>query len=197
MAFDLAALEQRGERVGAARNLTKAEVWRVRDGERTVVVKTLATRPAIARFLLGGFLLRREGRMMARLRGTPGIPDLIEATSTALVVEWRPGRTLFDLRKTGISEETGRRIEAVLAAVHARGYAHGDIGRRDVLVADDGSVSLLDFATAVGPGCPPLLWRLLLPIWRGRDASRCGKMIRRYRRRWDRNLARRATSGTA
>jgi hypothetical protein len=40
----------------------------------------------------------------------------------------------------------------------------------------------------VGPGCPPLLWRLLLPVWKRRDKTRIGKMIRRYRRRWDKRM---------
>ena len=193
MLLDPAALAQRGQRVGEARNLTKAEVYPVRDEGRTVVVKTLATRPYLARMLLGGFLLRREGRMLAKLRGTPGVPELLEATSTSLVVEWKPGKTLFELRKKGISPETAQRIEAVLAGVHARGFGHGDIGRRAVLVADDGSVSLIDFATAVGPGCPPILGSLLVPAWQRRDVARLAKMLRRYRRRWDKRMAARAT----
>lgn len=201
MTLDIADLERRGERIGEARNLSKAEVFLVKDGERPLVVKTLARRPAISRGLLGGFLLRREGRMLARLEGTPGVPRLVGATARTLVVEWAPGKTLFELRKRGISPETAERIEGVVRGVHERGFAHGDIGRRDVLVDRDGTVSLIDFATAVGPGCPPLVWRLLLPLWRHRDRVRIGKMIRRYRRRWDKRLAaqsaREGTNGSA
>jgi RIO-like serine/threonine protein kinase len=188
MALDIADLERRGERIGEARNLSKAEVFLVRDGDRPLVVKTLARRPAISRHLLGGFLLRREGRMLAKLAGTPGVPNLVGASAATLVVEWAPGRTLFELRKKGIPPETAERIERVLRGVHERGFAHGDIGRRDVLVDSDGAVSLIDFATAVGPGSPPLLWRILLPLWRHRDRVRIGKMIRRYRRRWDKRV---------
>lgn len=185
MALDVEALARRGERIGRARNLTKAEVYVVDEGGRSLVVKTVAGRPALTRLLLAGALLRREGRVLAKLRGTLGVPKLIEATDTALVVEWRPGRTLFDLRKKGVSPATAAGIEAVVAAVHARGFAHGDIGRRDVLVSRDGTISLLDFATAVGPGFPPLLGRLFFPIWRRSDVGRIAKMLRRYRIRWD------------
>jgi RIO-like serine/threonine protein kinase len=190
MNTDVRDLARRGERIGPARNLTKAEVFLVRDEGRPIVVKSVEGRPALSRLFLAGFLLRREGRALAQLRGIEGVPHLIEATGTALVVEWRPGRTLYDLRKYGIPEETGTRIRAVLAAVHARGWAHGDIGIRDILVDADGSVTLVDFATAVGPGSPPLLWRLLLPICRRRDLARAEKLVSRYREAWDKRIAR-------
>jgi RIO-like serine/threonine protein kinase len=181
MALDVEALAERGERIGRGRNLTKADVYLVRENDRALVVKTVASRPAIARIFFAGALLRREGRVLARLRGTPGVPELIEATGTSLVLEWRPGRTLFDLRWAGISEKSASRITEVLAGIHARGFAHGDIGRRDVLVDRGAGVTFLDFATAVGPGTPPFLWRVLLPIWRRRDTASVGKLVSRYR----------------
>jgi RIO-like serine/threonine protein kinase len=189
MDLDVRSLAQRGERIGPARNASKADVYLVRDEGRALVVKTIGGRSALARALVAGMLLRREGRVLAKLRGTPGVPDLIEATDTSLVIEWRPGRTLYELRRTGISEETAARIAEVVAAVHARGFAHGDIGRRDVLVAEDGGVALLDFATAIGPGMPPLLWRVLLPLWRRRDAASLRKLVARYRRSRERRDA--------
>jgi RIO-like serine/threonine protein kinase len=192
MTLDVAALTKRGELIGEARNATKANVWLVEDGGRALVVKSIAGRPAGARRFVASYLLRREGRVLARLRGTPGVPNLVEATDEALVVERIPGETLFALRKRGIDAETGRRIEALVASLHARGLAHGDIGRRDVLVAADGAVGILDFATAIGAGFPPVLGRLLLPIFKRRDAAQIAKLVRRYRARWDQRAAARA-----
>ena len=189
MSLDLADLARRGERIGEARNATKADVWRIDDGGRALVVKTIAGRAPRPARALAAALLRREGRVLAKLAGVPGVPRLVETTPDALVVEWVPGETLFQLRKRGVSPETERRLREIVAALHARGFAHGDIGRRDVLVAADGRVALVDFATAVGPGFPPLLWRLLLPVWKRRDRSRIRKMLRRYRRRWDQRMA--------
>jgi RIO-like serine/threonine protein kinase len=186
-----------GELLAEARNETKAEVFLVQRDGRNVVVKTIARRRGFARFV-AGILLRREGRMLRRIAGAPGVPALIEETDDSLVLEWKEGDTLFKRRKLGVSPETGERIEALIAGLHARGFAHGDIGRRDVLVASDGSVALVDFATAVGRGSPPLLGSLLLPLWKRRDRASIAKLLRRYRRRWDRRIAardeRRATS---
>jgi RIO-like serine/threonine protein kinase len=195
MTFDVASLTVRGTRLGKARNATKADVWLVKDGGRDLVVKTTAGRPAVAR-LLAGFLVRREGRVLATLRGVPGVPQLVEATRDALVVERLPGETLHQLRRRGIDEETGRRVAALVAALHARGVAHGDIGRHDVLVDADGSVSLVDFATAVGPGFPPLVGRLLFPLLKRHDAKRVAKLVRRYRCRWDERTSARAARAT-
>jgi RIO-like serine/threonine protein kinase len=192
MPIDVADAVRRGHRIGAPRNVTKAEVFLVEEDGRRVVVKTLATPPVLLRRLFGGALLRREGRMLAKLRGTPGVPELIEATDETLVVEHRPGKSLFERRLRGIPPANAERIERALAAFHASGFAHGDIGRRDVLVTREGDVTIVDFATAVGPGCPPFLWRLLLPLWRWRDRMRVAKLIRRYRKRWDRRLEKRA-----
>jgi RIO-like serine/threonine protein kinase len=179
-----------GEPLSPARNGTKAEVFLEERGGHRVVVKTIARRRGIAR-AVAAFLLHREARMLRRVAGSPGVPALLEATDDSLVLEWKQGDTLFARRKSGVSPETGARIEEVVAALHARGFAHGDIGRRDVLVAADGSVALLDFATAVGAGCPPLLGRVLLPLWKRRDRARIAKMLRRYRRRWDKRAAER------
>jgi RIO-like serine/threonine protein kinase len=192
MTLDVDDLLRRAERVGEARNATKAQVFVVQDGGRELIVKTLAGRAGGLRGALAAWMLRREGRVLAALSGAPGVPQLVQASGDTLVMERRPGRTLFDLRKKGVSAETAARVESVLAGVHARGFAHGDVGRRDVLVADDGTVSLIDFATAVGPGFPPIVGRLLLPFLRRSDARRVDKLMRRYRKRWEKNAARRA-----
>jgi RIO-like serine/threonine protein kinase len=187
MDLDIAALVRRGRRLGEARNATKAEVFLVEEGGRRLVVKTFAHRERPSR--LGVALLRREGRVLAQLAGTRGVPALLAAHEDALVLEWRPGETLHERRKRGISAQMHEEILAVVAGLHARGFAHGDLGRHDVLVANDGSVSLVDFATAVGPGMPPLLWRVLLPFWKRRDRAHVAKFARRYRRRWEKRQA--------
>lgn len=183
------------ERIGEARNATKADVWLVKEAGRRVVVKTIANRRKGPGRALAARLLRREARMLEALRGVPGVPVLLEADAEKLVIEHRPGRNLFERRKRGISSNVAAHIQEVVAGLHERGFAHGDIGRRDVIVTGDGEVTLVDFATAIGPGSPPFLWRLLLPLWRHRDRARVAKLLERYRRRWDRRVAARTTAG--
>src|SRR5205085_1901416 len=107
MTFDVASLARRGSLLGGARNATKADVWLVKDGGRELVVKTIAGRRAGLGRFVARILLRREGRVLAVLKGMPGVPQLVEATDDTLVVERMPGETLHHIRYLGIDDETG------------------------------------------------------------------------------------------
>ena len=90
------------------------------------------------------------------------------------------GRDLFEYRKLGFTARRAKALEDAVAALHAAGFAHGDLGRHDVIFRPDGTAVLFDFATAVGPGTPPLLWRLLLPLWKTIDRRRVRRLVGRY-----------------
>jgi predicted Ser/Thr protein kinase len=162
--------------VGGDRNATKARVWlEERDG-RKVAVKSGRGAGFVARWLL-----RREARIFGSLPPLRCVPRVLSARSDEVVTEWVEGTELFDLRLTGFTPEQAAAFEAALAELHAAGFAHGDLGRHDVIFRPDGGVSFLDFATGIGPGTPPVVWRLLLPIWRRIDRSRVRRLVARYR----------------
>lgn len=170
--------------VGGDRNATKARVWlEDRDGRR-VAVKTSAGGGLVARWLL-----RREARILAALPPLACAPRVVETSPERVVTEWVDGTELFDLRLRGFTPEEGAAFEAAIRELHAAGFAHGDLGRHDVIFRADGGVTFLDFATGVGPGEPRLLWRLLLPIWKRIDRARVTKLVARYRRIHDRGGA--------
>ncbi len=184
--------EQEPVHIRPPRNLSKAVVRTAWQSGRAVVVKSVEDRPWICRRALGGWLLRREAAVLRRLEGAPFVPQIIEATRHRLVMELVPGETIRAAGRRGLDEVT---IEAMLAAVrelHVRGWAHGDLGPRDVILTPEGRIVLLDFATAVGPGSPPLLWRLLRPLWQLQDRRRVGALARRFRRRRKRRKAKEA-----
>jgi len=163
--------------VGGDRNATKARVYlEERDG-RKVAVKTAAGAGLVARWLL-----RREARIFGALPPLRCVPRVVEARPDRVVTEWVEGTELFDLRRRGFTPEQAAALESALAELHAAGFAHGDLGRHDVIFRGDGGVSFIDFATGIGPGTPPFLWRLLLPIWRRTDRNRVRRLVARYRR---------------
>ncbi len=83
-----------------------------------------------------------------------------------LAMEWSPGvdaaTAAAELRRTG--GRSGllalcRAIAAAYAGLHGRGVVHGDVHPRNVLVAADGGVRLIDFGLAHWDGAPAALAR--------------------------------------
>ena len=140
-----------------------------------VAVKTSAGRGLVARWLL-----RREARIFAALPRLDCVPRVLEARPDRVVTEWVDGTELFDLRREGFTAAQAAALERAVAELHAAGFAHGDLGRHDVIFRADGGVTFVDFATGIGPGCPPVLWRVLLPLWQRTDRGRVARLNRRY-----------------
>lgn len=162
--------------VGGDRNATKARVFReTRDG-RAVAVKTSEGAGLIARWLL-----RREAAVVGSMPRLDCVPRVVECGPSRVVTEWVDGTELFDLRYCGFTADQAAALERAAAELHAAGFAHGDLGRHDVIFRADGGVTFLDFATGVGPGCPPVVWRLLLPVWQRTDRRRVARLVGRYR----------------
>ncbi len=175
--------------LGAPRNATKASVSFVPDAGAGHVRKEMPPGGGLLG-ALGRVLLAREARMLARLQHLDCVPRLRGSGARFLETEYVAGETVSARRARGVTADEAARIDAALARLHAAGFAHGDVGRRDVLLADDGRVVFFDLATAIGPGAPPLVWRLLLPLARRHDRRRVATFVGRAQRRADDRTAR-------
>jgi hypothetical protein len=152
-------------RLGRPRNATKAEVRVVRHPDRgEIVVKDFAGRPRLVRMLVGRPSLRREARAYRRLAGVRGVPRCFGIRGDALELERVRGRPLSEVPPGELSVAIFDALDALVAAIHARGVAVADLHRSNVLVDDRGGVHLVDFAlarTARDPRRPgPLVRRL-------------------------------------
>jgi hypothetical protein len=114
--------------------------------------------------------LEREHRMLVRLAGLPCVPELreqrgwwehrflveelVEGLTVADEVAQRHPLLSADPTAEAIAEYTAwalgvlDQLDAALAAVHARGVVFGDLHPRNVIVAPDGRVTLVDFELA-------------------------------------------------
>ncbi|GAA4877496.1 class III lanthionine synthetase LanKC [Saccharopolyspora cebuensis] len=144
--------------------------------------------------------LRREHDVLRRLDGVPGVPaahDLFPVWEhTFLAMEEVPGTSLgswlarnypltrLDPTEADVADYTERalalldRVAAVVDGIHARGVMFGDLHALNVLVDDDGSVSLIDFEMAAA-GTDAARPALGAPGFRAPD-GRTGPAVDRY-----------------
>lgn len=175
----LARLSRR--RLHEGRNVSKAIVDLVEIEGRPVVLKDFASRPWPVRQLWGPWQLDREARaygVLAGLRGTPGFLGRVDRQ--AIVLEYVPGRTLASLRPGDLPGPFFDRLDRLLREIHARGVAHGDLHRHDVLAGPDGEPCIVDFSTSVSAGRNTGPWsRFLFDQMRLADRRSAAKMRRR------------------
>lgn len=136
-------------RVGAPRNASKAEVRFESRAGREVVIKDFSAAPLWFRWLIARRSLRREARTYERLRDLHGIPACLGLESPdRLVLARAAGRALDVWRAGTVPPIALDRLDRLIAQVHQRGVAISDLHRSNVLVDDQGEVSLVDFALA-------------------------------------------------
>jgi eukaryotic-like serine/threonine-protein kinase len=105
----------------------------------------------------------REAEILSRL-DHPNIARLIGLDyanrSAALLTEFVSGSTLDSQLASGLDRATPRLVELItqlcqaVSAVHRAGFVHGDISSRNILVAPDNRLVLIDFGGSRPLGAP-------------------------------------------
>jgi len=161
------------------RNKSKAVLHAAMRGGKAVAVKDYSGRSLPAR-LYGRFTLTNEERAYARLAGVRGIPACYgRPVRDVLELEHIPSRPLSAFKAGAVSPAVFEKLERIVAAMHARGVANGDVHRSNVLMGDDGEVYLIDFAHSLAardPRQPGLAVRLLMQL----DLYALARMKARY-----------------
>ena len=131
------------------RNATKADVLFYRLAGLDVAVKTYAPRPWWIRHGLGRWLIRREAKAFEAAAGVAGLPAFLGRLGPfALATERVDARPLASLWGERLDGDVFDAVAAILDDLHRRGVAVADLHHRDVLLAADGSVFLVDLAMA-------------------------------------------------
>ncbi len=159
------------EVVECVQGLEDTELYQVRGLDRTDQFAALKIERPASAGKTG--LFEREAAILEHLDGD-GAPRLLASGEIDgrryLAIEWLAGvdavTAAEELRRTG--DRAGllalcRAIAHAYAGLHERGVIHGDVHPRNVLVAADGGVRLIDFGIARWEGLPAPLDR----IWRG------------------------------
>jgi hypothetical protein len=138
------------------RNWTKADVEFYEIEGLRVAVKTYAPRNALSRNTLGRWLIRREAAAFRAVAGIPAVPGFFGRVGPfAIASRWVDAVPLREYAGGLLDANIFDRLAAVVGEFHARGVALADLHHRDVLLGDDGSLYVLDLATAWVLGARP------------------------------------------
>lgn len=115
------------------------------------VMKDWSRRPFPFRHTWCRVAAGREMRVYEKLRGMQGVPQLISRLGAlGFVMEWLDARPLPTRKMSDLlGVEFFDKLDDLVAEMHSRGIAHGDLRRRNILRGVDGNPRLIDFETAV------------------------------------------------
>lgn len=173
---ELAAWER--ERLSRGSRI-KPEVWRLCKGPVRLLLKDVRALPSWSR-PLSRWLLRRERRVLIRLRGVPGVPQhLADLDQDAFLVDWLAGQPLDRERFREDARRLTDRMLAIVAAMHRRRVYHLDLRQRqNLLLGEQGQIALVDFGAALAFG--PVRARLFGRLLRWVDRQAVLKHLARY-----------------
>lgn len=136
-----ARLLKRGER------LLEPDVYVIDLDGRPAVVKDYGRYRRTPLSPLARLLVRREARVLDRLRGWRHAPALLGTVGLALGIEFIPGVALGDVALEAGSQ-VFQQLRGAVASLHAAGITHNDLHPANVLVCGTTPV-LIDFTSAM------------------------------------------------
>jgi hypothetical protein len=152
----------------------KADILRLRYEGGEAILKDFTAKSRPVRWL-GGRQRRRERRALERLSGVAGIPAVVgELPPWGLLLQPVPGDAITRWRWRAKEDIVPmmRRLDDLIKRMHERGVAHLDLRKRDnILVAADGSPSLIDFNASFCFRPGSLGARLVFPLLQRIDRS--------------------------
>ncbi len=164
------------------RNRTNAELLVYRRGEGDLALKSYSARPWPIRNTVGRVLIRREARAYAAAAGLPGLPHFLGRVGPcALAIEWLDAPPLSEFADGTVEGERFDKLETILAGLHRRGVSLVDLNHRDLLIAADGSVHIVDLAmTCVLGKRPGRVRRRLFDHFRAADRFALARLRARF-----------------
>jgi hypothetical protein len=146
------------ERILVKGRALKADIFITQVRGRRFVVKDFSGKGFLERNLVGRVVTARELRAYRSLAGVEGIPGQYKRLGPfSIAIEYLEGRDLGGINRGEIGPGEIRQFEAVIEALHARGWVHLDLQKRSNILLVDGKVVVVDLASALHAGGVPLV----------------------------------------
>ena len=142
----------------------KPDLYRVKTGDKTLMVKDVRKKSFLIRWTLGLWLIHKEWKIYSRLAGVQGIPKAIDRVDRfAFAMEFIPGRPIH--RGESLPSSFFHQLELLLREVHSKGVVHLDLRHKgNILISERGEPFLIDFNSSFYFKERGLLRRLLFPL---------------------------------
>lgn len=181
-AMERTALHAHAERYFKQGGATEPEVALVRNGQAWAIFKDYGRTPGWFGWLIAPILLWREATALEALDRVAGIPRLYRRLDRyGLLMEYLPATAWPEAQP---SAEAYRRLDRLIARMHAQGVAHCDLrSGGNLLVDEDDQPYIVDFVARVKRGQPwNLPWNWLFRRFAAADRSAPGKLRLRHAR---------------
>jgi predicted Ser/Thr protein kinase len=142
----------------------KPDLYQVKVGEHTLMVKDVRGKSLFFRWTLGLWLIRNEWEIYSRLGGIRGTPRAVERIDRfAFVTELVRGRPLQ--RGEALPASFFTDLERILSEIHARGVVHLDMRHKgNILISEQGDPYVIDFNSSVAFGNRGWIRRHIFPL---------------------------------
>lgn len=143
-----------GECFHAGRSLTQADLFHLHGVAEGWILKDFGGRPLWMRLLATRRVACREGKALQALQALGGVPRWGGFLGPdAFIMERLSAVRLPHRNESGQLEPVFfSRLDALVGRMHALGWAHGDLRRKNILVDAAQNPYLIDFATAIYGG---------------------------------------------
>ena len=100
--------------------------------------------------IYGRWNLRREWKLLQKLKGIQGVPDPLSRTGDAIVMTYLEGTPLSNRLAVELQSEFFPRLEQLVSDIHERGVVHLDLRqRRNILFGANSEPMILDFGAGL------------------------------------------------
>jgi len=154
--------QHRGQLLRPSRGVAQSDVYLVEVDGQKAIVKDFSTRPFLSRHLVCRLIIQRELSVLQALSDTGLVPEVYGQLSPFSFALQHLEGVSPDRSNAGQWPEAFQKASDFLNEIHARGFAHNDFRRDNMMIMTDGAVHFFDFAAALRK---PQKYRwLLFPI---------------------------------
>jgi serine/threonine protein kinase len=132
-----------------AQSIAQANIDLIEVQGKIFVLKHFTRHPFLVRILWGRFIIGREWPNYKILQGINGIPGICHRLDPySIIVEYVESQRLPRLKESRLTPDFFERLKILVREIHDRGVTHGDLRRKNILVAPEDCPYLIDFAGA-------------------------------------------------